>query len=72
MNDERTRPWTLRDELAVLFYGAPLHMATWFMIEIVHLSGKGVRLANRLSRANNRFISTLRPGGRRVIPAKHD
>ena len=68
MVNEKTRPWTLRDELTVLFYGAPLHLATLLMIDIFRFSGMGIRLANRLSRANNRFIGTLRPGGRRVIP----
>ncbi len=66
--NERTRPWNLRDQLAVTFYGAPLHFATLIMLDIARFSGMGIRLANRLSRANNRFIDTFRPGGRRVIP----
>lgn len=69
MNDlEETRPWTVRDQFAVLLYGAPLHFVATLAIGIAKATGRGRRVANWLSRANNRFISTLRPGGRRLVP----
>lgn len=50
--------------MVVVFYGAPLHIAASLMLDI---AGVFVRVANALSRANNRFIGTLRPGARRVV-----
>lgn len=62
---EQTRPWTWRDRLVVVFYGAPLHIAASLMLAVAAFFG---RISDGLSRANNRFLRTFRPGGRRVIP----
>ncbi len=64
---EITRPWTWRDQLEVVCYGAPLHLATLAALSFARATGLGGGIANRLSRANNRFVESLRPGGRRVV-----
>jgi len=65
-----TRPWTWRDEFVVIFYGAPLHLIALCIISFVKMVGFGFGFANFLSRANNRFIKTFRPGSRRIIQPK--
>ena len=60
---EDVSPWTFYDWCAILFYGAPLHMAATFSIVLVRW---GAHLSNHLSRANNRFFSSFRPGGKRL------
>jgi len=67
MRKEITRPWTWKDQLEVVFYGAPLHLVTLTALSFAGATGLGYGIANRLSRANNRFIGTLRNGGRRVV-----
>ena len=61
---EETRPWTWRDHLVVVFYGAPLYFAASLMLDV---AGFFARVATALSRANNRLIGTFRPGSRRVV-----
>jgi hypothetical protein len=64
---EITRPWTWRDQLEVVCYGAPLHLATLAALSFAKATGLGCVIANQMSRANNRFVESMRPGGRRVV-----
>ena len=50
---EDVSPWTFYDWCAILFYGAPLHMAATFSIVLVRW---GAHLSNHLSRQQSVFL----------------